>query len=87
VTPWEHRRWRRAGEAFADGELSPSLRGPVQTHLRECWGCSENVELQRMMKASLRRQAARLVPMETARLRRFAVGVTGVGLTKEPRRL
>ena len=79
MTPWEHRRWRRAGEAFADGELSPSLRGPVQNHLQECWGCSENVELLRMVKASLRRQSARLTPMEIARLRRVAARVAGIG--------
>jgi len=86
MRPWEHRRWGLAAEAFADGELSPSLRGPMQAHLRECWWCSENIEVLRMMKASLRRQSARLAPMETARLRRFAVGITRVALTKGPRR-
>jgi anti-sigma factor RsiW len=64
---------------LADGELSPSLRRPVQAHLRECWECSENIEVLRMVKASLRRQSARLAPMETARLRRVAARVAGTG--------
>lgn len=68
-----------AAEAFADGELSASLRGPVQAHLRECWGCSEDIEVLRMMKASLRRQSTRLAPMELARLRRVAERVARAG--------
>ena len=64
---------------MADGELLPSLHGPVQSHLRECWGCSENIEVLRMVKASLRRQSVRLTPMEIARLRRVAARVAGIG--------
>jgi len=72
MRPWEHRRWQLAAEAFVDRELSPAQRVPLQVHLRDCWGCSEDVELVRMIKASLRRQSARLAPLELARLRRTA---------------
>ncbi|MGH8971094.1 MAG: zf-HC2 domain-containing protein [Actinomycetes bacterium] len=68
--PREHRRWRLAVEAYADDELPPAVRRPLRSHLRECWGCSEDVELMRMVKASLRRQPARVEPLQLARLRR-----------------
>ena len=72
----QHRRWRLDAEAFADGELAPDRRGPVQRHLTMCWPCSEDLEMLRMMKASLWRQSQRLPSMELARLRRIAERVT-----------
>jgi len=74
---WQHRRWRLDAEAFADGELASARRGSVQRHLNMCWACSEDLEVLRMMKASLRRQSQRLPPIELARFRRIAERVTG----------
>ena len=74
---WQHRRWRLDAEAFADGELPYRRQGPLQRHLNMCWACSEDVEVLRMMKTSLRRQSRRLSLMELARLRRIAERVTG----------
>lgn len=73
---WQHRRWRLDAEAFADGELPFRRQGPVQRHLNMCWACSEDLEVLRMMKASLRRQSSRLSSMELDRLRRIAERVT-----------
>ncbi len=73
-----HRRWRLDAEAFADGELAADRRGPVQRHLNLCWACSEDFEVLRMMKASLRRQLQRLSPMELVRLRRAAERVASI---------
>ncbi|MGH9185184.1 MAG: zf-HC2 domain-containing protein [Acidimicrobiales bacterium] len=68
-----HRRLQRAVSAFVDGELDGDTFAAVATHLRECWGCSGDAELARLMKASLRHLRDRdrdvLVAM---RLRRFA---------------
>lgn len=73
---WQYRRWRLDAEAFADGELPFRRQGPVQRHLNMCWACSEDLEVLRMMKASLRRQSSRLSSMELVRLRRIAERVT-----------
>ncbi len=73
----QHRRWRLDAEALADGQLAPERRAPMQRHLNVFWACSQDFEVLRMMKASLRRQSQRLPPMELARLRRIAERVTG----------
>jgi anti-sigma factor RsiW len=68
-----HRRMRRAVSAFVDGELDTGLAAIVEGHLRDCFDCSGDAELARMVKASLRNLAARERDAVTAaRLRRFA---------------
>ncbi len=68
-----HRRLKRALSAHLDGELDAAASAVVAAHLRECWECSGDAELLRMVKRSLRnlreRQADRLA---TVRLYRFA---------------
>ncbi len=72
-----HRRMKRAVTAFVDGELGPAAEGRVEAHLRDCWDCSGDVELARMVKASLHHLADRNQDALTAlRLRRFAAGLT-----------
>lgn len=66
-----HLRWRKAIDAYADGELNPQLLAGMAAHVRRCWRCSRDVELTGMIKASLR-QRRRAVPLPVARLRRFA---------------
>jgi anti-sigma factor RsiW len=70
-----HRRWRKAIDAYVDGELDPDVRAQVAAHVRRCWWCSEDVELTGMIKASLR-QRRRVIPLSVARLRRFATRVS-----------
>lgn len=65
-------RWVRLVEAYVDSALPSVASARVATHLSECWGCSEDAELLRMVKASLRRRPQRVSSLEVARLRRFA---------------
>jgi anti-sigma factor RsiW len=54
-----HRRMRRAVSAYLDGELDGAAAEAVSAHLRECWACSGDAELMRMVKKSLRDLASR----------------------------
>lgn len=73
-----HRRMQRAVTAFVDDELDAATGATVEAHLRDCWDCSGDVELARMVKASLRHLADRNRDALTAhRLRRFATGLRG----------
>lgn len=72
-----HRRMQRAVTAFVDGELDAATEAAVEAHLRDCWDCSGDVELARMVKASLHHLADRDRDALTAmRLRRFAAGLS-----------
>jgi anti-sigma factor RsiW len=65
------RRWARLVEAYVDRALPPGQAEQVAAHLRACWWCSEDAELLRMIKASLRRRG-RNGSLTGARLRRLA---------------
>lgn len=68
-----HRRMRRVVSALVDGELDATTAAAVRAHLRDCFDCSGDAELARMVKASLRNRADRERDAVTvARLRRFA---------------
>lgn len=68
-----HRRMRRRVEAYVDGQTDPARTAEVEGHLRDCWGCSEDAEALRLIKASLRNLGARIpTDLGTARLRRWA---------------
>lgn len=72
-----HRRMQRAVTAFVDGELDAAAAAAVEAHLRDCWDCSGDVELARMVKESLRHLADRdRDALTTHRLRRFAAGLS-----------
>ena len=71
-----HRRMQRAVGALVDGELDAATAAVVEAHVRGCWGCSGDVELARVVKASLRHLVHRDRDALTARrLRRFAAGL------------
>jgi anti-sigma factor RsiW len=71
-----HRRMRRAVGAYLDGELSPPEAAVVAAHLDECWGCSGDAEMLRLIKRSLQRLAARRpTDLVLVRLRRWADGL------------
>lgn len=72
-------RWGRTVEAYVDGELPSAARARAAAHLRECWPCSEEAELSRMVKASLRRRPQRVGSLEIARLHRFAARIATDG--------
>ena len=58
---------------YLDGELDPAIAARVRAHLRECWRCSGELELQQLIRAALRqRRDAGLPPLAVTRLRRFA---------------
>lgn len=68
-----HRRMRRDVGAFLDGELDPVDAAAVAAHLDDCWGCNEDAETLHLIKASLRRFAARRpTDLALARLRVWA---------------
>ncbi len=70
---WAHRRTKRLLSAYVDGELDPVAAAAVAAHLRECWGCSGDVEVTRTIKRSLRNQGDfDHDTLGTLRLRRFA---------------
>ena len=72
-----HRRMQRAVTAFVDGELDAATAATVEEHLRDCFDCSGDAELTRMVKASLENLADRERDALTAlRLRRFATGLS-----------
>lgn len=72
-----HRRMQRAVTALVDGELDAATQAAVEAHLRDCFDCSGDAELARMVKASLHNLADRQRDALTAvRLRRFAAGLT-----------
>ena len=73
MSKWAHRRTKRVLSAYVDGELDQAASGAVAAHLRECWGCSGDVEVTRMVKRSLRKLGDRdHDTLGTLRLRRFA---------------
>ncbi|MBA2609352.1 MAG: zf-HC2 domain-containing protein [Actinobacteria bacterium] len=56
-----HRRWTVAVDAYVDGELTCRDRREVAAHMTDCWACSREVEILRLMKHCLcaqRRRAA-----------------------------
>lgn len=72
-----HRRMQRAVTAFVDGELEEAAATVVKAHLRDCFDCSGDAELARMVKMSLQHLAGRQRDALTAvRLWRFAAGLT-----------
>ena len=72
-----HRRLQRAVSAFVDGELDAATAATFGAHLRDCFDCSGDVELARMVKVSLHNLADRQRDVLTAvRLRRFASGLS-----------
>ena len=74
MSTWAHRRTKRLLSAYADGELDPVASAAVAAHLRECGGCSGDVEVTRTIKRSLRNLGDRdHDTLGTRRLRRFAV--------------
>ncbi|MBA2280035.1 MAG: zf-HC2 domain-containing protein, partial [Actinomycetota bacterium] len=73
MSTWAHRRTKRLLTAYVDGELDQTAA--VAAHLRECWGCSGDVAVTRMVKRSLRNLGDRDRDHDTLgalRLRRFA---------------
>lgn len=72
-----HRRMQRAVTAFVDGELDAAAAALVEAHLQDCFDCSGDAELSRMVKVSLHNLADRQRDVLTAvRLRRFASGLS-----------
>lgn len=72
-----HRRMQRAVTAFVDGELDAAAAATVAAHLQDCFDCSGDAELARMVKASLHNLADRQRDALTSmRLRRFATGLS-----------
>jgi hypothetical protein len=72
-----HRRMRRAVGAYLDGEPPPPEAAAVAALLDECWSCSGDAEMRRLIKRSLHRIAAgRARDLAAARLRRWAEGLT-----------
>jgi anti-sigma factor RsiW len=68
---------RRAVSAFVDGELDDAAAAVVEAHLRDCFDCSGDAELARLVKVSLRNLADRERDAVTAvRLRRFAAALS-----------
>lgn len=73
MSKWAHRRIKRLVSAYVDGELDQAASGAVAAHLRECWGCSGDVEITRLVKRSLRNLGDRdHDTLGALRLRRFA---------------
>ena len=60
MTRREHRRYRKAVDAWVDGELDAAAATSTAAHLRECWDCSSAAEIAKLVKHSLRRYSARL---------------------------
>lgn len=68
-----HRRLRRRLGPYLDGELDAGPAREVGAHLRDCWGCSGDAELHRLIRAALRHVTADgTVSLPVARLQRFA---------------
>ena len=63
---------RRLGP-YLDRELDLALEARVRAHVRECWRCSGELELQRLIRAALRQRRGGGPPsLAVTRLRRFA---------------
>ena len=59
---------------YLDGELDPAMEARVRAHVRECWRCSGELELQLGTGAALRqRRAAGPPSLAVTRLRHFAL--------------
>ena len=72
MSMWAHRRTKRLLSAYVDGELDRPASATVAAHLRDCWGCSGDVEITRMVKRSLRNLGDReRDALGALRLRRF----------------
>jgi len=72
MSTWAHRRTKRLLSAYVDGELDQDASATVAAHLRDCWGCSGDVEITRMVKRSLRNLGDRdRDALGALRLRRF----------------
>ncbi len=68
-----HRRLRRRVETYVDGELPAAQQPQIARHLDECLDCNGHAEMQRLIRACLRRRPNRdPVPLALARLHRFA---------------
>ncbi|MGH9245183.1 MAG: zf-HC2 domain-containing protein [Acidimicrobiales bacterium] len=77
MTRVAHRRMKRAVSAYVDGELDDAAAAAVAVHLRECWDCSGDADLTRMVKRSLGNLGDRLPDTLAAiRLQRFAARLT-----------
>ena len=68
-----HSRLRRRLGPYLDGELEARQAGEVAVHLRDCWGCSGDVEVHHLIRGALRRAIADgTVHLPVMRLERFA---------------
>ena len=77
MTWLNHRRLERALSAYLDGELDAAASANMTAHLRDCWGCSGEAELLRLVKRSLRNLGHRHSDvLGAARLRRLASRLT-----------
>jgi predicted anti-sigma-YlaC factor YlaD len=70
VAAMTHRGWRRAVEAWVDGELGEVSTGLVLAHMSRCSSCTGHAAFLRCLKNFLRRQAT--PSLAALRLRRFA---------------
>jgi len=69
-----HMRAARELGAYLDGELPPHRSAAITAHLRECWRCSGDARILRMIKHSLGRPAqGGSSSLTSARLRRYAL--------------
>jgi anti-sigma factor RsiW len=72
----QHRKLRRAIESYLDGEADPALAAEIRRHLAECWTCSEDAELLRLVKVALHQlDARRPIDLAAARLSRYAASL------------
>lgn len=64
---------RRQVEAWVDGEVTGWAAREVAAHLEQCWGCSGDAELARLVKAALSSFGEGRPPgLADLRLRRWA---------------
>lgn len=55
IVDWgSHRRWRRALEAWVDGEVRPEVEAAVLEHLGRCSRCGHEAVLMSATKMTLR---------------------------------
>lgn len=74
-----HMRAARELGAYLDGELPPHRRTAITAHLRECWRCSGDARILRMIKHSFGRSAqGGSSSLASARLHRYALRLAGL---------
>ncbi|MGH2686464.1 MAG: hypothetical protein ACRDJP_13455 [Actinomycetota bacterium] len=71
-----HRRRRRQVMAYVDGEVDANVGHDAAEHIRECWDCSGEADLLRLVKHALNRLgSSRPDDLTAARLKRWARGL------------